>query len=95
MPSDIYPLIMHRSARETIYSLLDAARGYVISDDKKSSGFGSPEALDLFQKLRYLVENNLVVPPSTLSQGKNTHTQLFFGEKAAMWLNGLVYDMHQ
>ncbi|MDC3417523.1 ABC transporter substrate-binding protein [Aquibacillus salsiterrae] len=64
------------------YNLIHQAGGYVISDDKRSSGFNTPEAKEAFTFLKDLIDKG--ISPSTQSQIETEPRQLFMSNKLAM-----------
>lgn len=65
------------------YDLIHQAGGYIISNDKKSSGFNSPEALSAFKWEQGLMDKGY--SPSAQQQLETKPLQLFGSGKVAMF----------
>jgi len=64
------------------YNLIHQAGGFIISDDKTTSGFNTPEAKKAFTFLQDLFDKG--ISPSTQSQIETKVDQLFISNKLAM-----------
>jgi multiple sugar transport system substrate-binding protein len=78
----IYGYVAQVKPQESYLNLIFQARGYVLSDDKKKSGFDTPEALSAFEWIKKLMDKG--ISPSMQQQMETEPKQIFNTGKAAM-----------
>ncbi|MFC0472540.1 ABC transporter substrate-binding protein [Halalkalibacter kiskunsagensis] len=64
------------------YNMIHQAGGYIISDDKTTSGFDTPEAKEAFTFLQALIDKG--ISPSIQNQIETEPKQLFLSNRVAM-----------
>jgi multiple sugar transport system substrate-binding protein len=78
----IYGYIAQVKPQEGYYNLIFQAGGYVLSEDKKTSGFDSPEVLSAFKWMEKLMEEG--ISPKIQQQMETEPKQIFNSGRAAM-----------
>lgn len=79
-----------QSGQASFWNLIFANDGYVISDDKKTSGFDDPNTIEALQLYHDLIHKHEVSP--THAQIENTSaTELFEAGKVAMMIHASYY----
>jgi multiple sugar transport system substrate-binding protein len=82
----VYGAVMPYSGQSAYYNTIFQADGFVISDDKKSSGFGEPEAIEGLQYLADLVADGGMPSPAQVAD--TPAVKWYVSGKAAMYWSG-------
>ncbi|NGP45938.1 sugar ABC transporter substrate-binding protein [Bacillaceae bacterium SIJ1] len=80
-----YGYIAFNSEQAGYYNLILQNGGYIISDDKTTSGMGSPEALEAMEWMQMMLDQ--MYSPSIQTQIETEPNQIFGSRKAAMLPN--------
>ncbi|WP_078378786.1 ABC transporter substrate-binding protein [Sutcliffiella halmapala] len=79
----VYGYVAHVvQSQSGYYNLMHQAGGYIVSDDKSTSGFNTPEAKEAFTFIQSLIDKG--ISPSAQTQIETKPEQLFISGKVAM-----------
>lgn len=81
-----YPIVMELDQQPSYYNFIWQEGGFVISPDRKESGFGKPESIKALQDVVDLIKSGVMPEYKVLSDTKGT--DLFISGKAAIVFAG-------
>jgi len=84
--SDEYPILMELDAQPSFLNFIPQEGGYMLSEDRKTTGIGLPGSIKSYQDVVDLIDNKLMPGSEVLSDTKGT--DLFLSQKGAMLFMG-------